>query len=54
MSKGLVTWIRPSGSKIEINNDPANIKAAVELGWKPKTVVDDEKKGAKAKKGTKK
>ena len=32
-------WIRPTGTEIEINDDPRNIAAAKKLGWKKKRKV---------------
>ena len=31
-------WIKPNGKEIEINDAPANVRGALELGWKPKEV----------------
>lgn len=43
-----VTWIRPSGSEIVTNDDPATLELAVSLGWKHKPEeVEKPKKVAK-------
>lgn len=44
-----VTWIRPSGSEIETNDDPATLAQAVSLGWKHKPEVIEKPKVAKKK-----
>jgi len=31
-----ITWVRPSGTEITTNGLPETIKAAAEMGWKPK------------------
>jgi len=31
-----ITWVRPSGTEITTNGEPATIKHAAEQGWKPK------------------
>lgn len=43
----LVTFVKPDGTKIKINKEPATLEAAVDLGWvpeekaKPKTKAKD-------------
>ena len=33
---GNLVWVRPSGSEITTNDRDETIKAAAQLGWKPK------------------
>ncbi len=39
----LLKYKQPSGTEVEINDEPGNIKAAEDLGWKP---VKDKKEVA--------
>lgn len=32
----MAIWIKPNGNEIEINDEPANVKACEEMGWKRK------------------
>jgi len=36
-----VIYIRQDGSEIELNDAPANVAKAAELGWKPKVSSGD-------------
>jgi len=33
--ENLRTWVKPDGTKLELNGYKATIEAAVALGWKP-------------------
>lgn len=35
MTEELTIWIKPDGKEIELNNEPATVAKARELGWVP-------------------
>lgn len=46
----MTTWVKPNGTKIELNDERATVAHAQDLGWE----VDAPAKKAPAKKATKK
>ena len=43
----MVKWTKKDGTKVEINDSPANIAKAKELGWNPAKQTAAEKKALK-------
>lgn len=38
----MTTWIKPNGVELELNDEDATIKEAMNLGWKTEAMEDSE------------